>query len=144
MPKTRKRALIAASLFVDMFRSISEEVFSSNKAPAIVDNAVICAALYVGECEGRKMTATKISAYVGISRPTVIRRLEAMRRQKAVIQNADKSWRLMLENREVAAFSRAITDRHLKLLHKAFKELSKLDTSTFDATTGRNYKSLDG
>ncbi|WP_439392306.1 helix-turn-helix domain-containing protein [Bradyrhizobium sp. PMVTL-01] len=53
--------------------------FGAHAGPLLVSGAV-----YLGTIEGRPMTSTKISEYVGIPRSTVIRQLGVLRRRGAV------------------------------------------------------------
>lgn len=130
MPLSRPReyGLLTSRLFVEMARSISEEFFLTSGERAPPDLLLLGAALYIGQLEGRMMTASKISIYIGIPRPSVIRKLQAMREAGIAAQDHAKRWRLATENPAVKARANAIMLRHVALMRKASTELSRLDT----------------
>lgn len=56
-----------------------------------VGDLLIRAAVYLGTIEGRPMTPTKLAAYIGIPRPTVLRRLQAMER-RGLVDHRGRAW----------------------------------------------------
>ena len=56
---------------------------------------LIRAAIYLGTIEGRPMKSAKLAAYVGIPRPTVVRRLRSLER-RGLVELRDKKWRTPL------------------------------------------------
>jgi len=129
MPKSHLYGLITARLLIDLLRCVTEELIEVRGIAAGADVAILGAALYIANAEGRPMTATKIAAYIGMPRPTVIRKLEQMKSIGRAVQDTEKRWRLAVENGDVRAASIAITSRQLKLVRKASTELSNLDTT---------------
>lgn len=49
---------------------------------------LICVALFVGQAEGRPMSAAKVAVYIGIPRGTVARRLAGLVRDGLVERNS--------------------------------------------------------
>lgn len=56
-----------------------------------VGDLLIRAGVYLGTIEGHPMTAAKLADYVGIPRPTVMRRLRALER-RGLVARRGRSW----------------------------------------------------
>jgi hypothetical protein len=84
-PQAPKLYLVAR-LWLDLTRQL-HKVSALDKQGQFGNRASILAigvAVYLGTVEGRPMTATKIAAFVGMPRPTAIRRLRLLCRRGAV------------------------------------------------------------
>ncbi|MGL3208667.1 helix-turn-helix domain-containing protein [Bradyrhizobium sp. BR 1433] len=75
-----------ACLWVELTRQLHKMIaadlqakFGSHAGDLLIDTAV-----FIGTVEERPMTATKLANYVGMPRPTVIRRLNILRRRGSV------------------------------------------------------------
>lgn len=129
MPKVRKLHSDAAEvcrLHLMIARSISHALFKSNKYGSNADDVVLCCAVFIGQVEGRPMTAGKVADYVGIPRPTVVRKLRAL--VQAGVVTAGCRGRFSLSN-DVLALD-AVADSivsNIRLIHSAAGKLSKMD-----------------
>ncbi|EHP42310.1 hypothetical protein OR16_15314 [Cupriavidus basilensis OR16] len=66
------------------------------------DVLLVCA-VAVGDLEGKPMTAWKLAAYVGMPRPTIVRRLARMARAGLVARDGRGRYSLTTEGRRRAA-----------------------------------------
>lgn len=79
-------------------------------------------AIYVGTVEGRPLTVAKLATYVGIPRPTVVRRLRELERRGLVVR-IDGTWRtpiLLVERRRSQDFGAMV--RLIAATHAKFKK----------------------
>lgn len=65
----------------------AQEYFGSRTGDMLIRSAV-----YLSTIEGQPMTAAKLATYVGIPRPTVIRRLRRLER-RGIVENRAGVWR---------------------------------------------------
>jgi DNA-binding transcriptional ArsR family regulator len=65
----------------------TRDYFGARTADLLIRSAV-----YLGTIEGRPMTVTKLAAYVGIPRPTVIRHLHKLERRR-LVERSGAVWR---------------------------------------------------
>ncbi|WP_155755013.1 helix-turn-helix domain-containing protein [Burkholderia pseudomultivorans] len=85
--KARQRALLARTM-LDTLREFCAAYLSRKRFGSRADELVLLAAVFVGQAEGRPMNASKLAAYAGIPRPTVIRKLQALAR-RGVLERID-------------------------------------------------------
>lgn len=83
----RQRALLASAL-LDVLRAFGTAYLGHQRFGARADELVLLAAVFVGQAEGKPMNASKLAAYAGIPRPTVIRKLRALAR-RGVLERID-------------------------------------------------------
>ena len=91
-----------------------------------ISDGLICAAIYIGQFEGRPMTAAHIASHVGISRPTVIRRLAVLVEAGRVLK-PNGSFELPLDAINTPEITQMVMETE-KLIHRTAAILSKLDT----------------
>lgn len=65
-------------LVVWLVRYVCVQYMGDEKFGASSGDVVLCCAVFIGQAEGRPMTPAKIAEYIGMPRPTVIRRLKAL------------------------------------------------------------------
>lgn len=119
--------LITARLVLDIMRCVSVVFLSEDSASLSHDFAMIAVGLFIGQAEGKPMTATKLASYIGMARPTLIRKLNELQRA-GVAKPALKGWRINTDNPQVQARLDACKTETLHLLRKATAELSRLDS----------------
>ncbi|KFX26656.1 helix-turn-helix domain-containing protein [Ralstonia solanacearum] len=85
--QARQRSLLASAL-LDVMRAFGAAYLGHKRFGARADELVLLAAVFVGQAEGRPMNASKLAAYAGIPRPTVIRKLQALAR-RGVLERID-------------------------------------------------------
>lgn len=131
MLKSRREeyGAIVAKLFIELART-SVELFLQSEGTNDVADAVLCAAIFIGQAEGRPMTASSLSAYIGVPRPTVIRKLNALKARGIVAPSIHKTWVLPVDAEHIAARADASIFAKLQLVRKATAELSRLDNAT--------------
>ncbi|ARK86989.1 helix-turn-helix domain-containing protein [Burkholderia pseudomallei] len=82
-----QRALVARAL-LDVLRAFGAAYLGHKRFGARADELVLLAAVFVGQAEGKPMNASKLAAYAGIPRPTVIRKLQTLAR-RGVLERID-------------------------------------------------------
>jgi DNA-binding IclR family transcriptional regulator len=108
-------------------REMSEKFIKGDGVAPYADDVLLCAALFIGQYEGRPMTAAKIAAYIGMPRPSAIRKLEGLMVRGIVTQSAAKHWVIASDKREIEARANIVVPAVCRRIAKATAELSKLD-----------------
>jgi predicted Rossmann fold nucleotide-binding protein DprA/Smf involved in DNA uptake len=80
---TAQRVQVARSM-LDAMRRFSVGLVPPDRFGADANDLALFAGLLIGTAEGRPMNATKLAHYVGIPRPSVIRKLDALTRRGLV------------------------------------------------------------
>jgi len=73
-PALENRGVIATGV-IDILREFCRLHFATSSLSETVEESLISAAIVIGQADGRPMTATDISNYLGYPRPTVVRKL---------------------------------------------------------------------
>lgn len=120
---------VIARLLLDMTRIAAQLFLQEDKAASESDSVLLCAAVYVGQCEKRPMTAAKLADFIGMPRPTVLRKLGELRARGLVIANNKKQWCIASTSPKVAERITASIDALLPLVHSAAARLSKMDSA---------------
>lgn len=120
--------LVTARLVLDIMRCVSVVFLSEDSAALSYDVSLISVGLFIGQAEGRPMTASKLASYIGMPRPTLIRKLRKMQRD-GIAKPALKGWRINTDNPLVQVRLDACKAETLQLLRKATAELSRLDSA---------------
>ena len=81
--ETQQRAQLTRTI-LDAMRRFSAGLVPTERFGAHADDLALFAGLLIGTAEGRPMNASKLAHYVGIPRPTVIRKLNALARRGMV------------------------------------------------------------
>lgn len=123
----KPRALVAKTL-LEAMRAYGRVNFGSDQLGETIAETLIVAAIVVGQAEGKPMTASDISHYIGLPRPTVIRKLAnvaAHRRLGRIKDGARVCYVLEdLEDESIVSGARTIVGNVLRLCRK----LSKMNT----------------
>jgi DNA-binding transcriptional ArsR family regulator len=117
-----------AKLLLAMTKTAAAVFLHSENHASEADAVMLCAAVYIGQCEKRPMTAGKLSAYIGMPRPTVLRKLGELEQRGLVSANKKKQWCIADNSPKVAARIAAAIDALLPLIHNAEAILSRMDT----------------
>lgn len=125
-PKPDNREIILARLFLDIAREVGASLLQAEKYGSCADEIILTAAIYVGQHEGCPMTATKLADYSGIPRPTVVRKLEALRKRGVVRKNEGHAY-LTTEAMQTEAFQAAMKSAAMQVVQAAYA-LSKMDS----------------
>ncbi|WOH61950.1 helix-turn-helix domain-containing protein [Bradyrhizobium sp. BWC-3-1] len=131
MPQARKDrpGYVVAKLLLDMSRLIATAFLDSEYPASDADALLLCAAIYIGQCERRPMTAGKLAEFIGMPRPTVTRKLSNLEARGLVIANSRKQWCISTHNPKVTARIAALNNAPLQLIHGSSAMLSKMDRS---------------
>lgn len=121
------QASVTARLFLTIARAVGCGLLKAEKFGSCGDELILTAAIYVGQVEGKPMTASKLADYSGIPRPTVVRKLKHLQRRGIVHMNGDRSAALSLTSINDESFKEAIGAAAMRIRH-ASAELSKMDS----------------
>lgn len=119
--------LVIARHILDVMKAAALVFLGTEYGASAADEVMLCAAVYVGQAEGRMMTAGKLAEYVGMPRPTVVRKLRGLKQRGVVDCTASGHWGLATYSPEIASRLQGGIDALLPLIHKASAKLSKLD-----------------
>jgi DNA-binding transcriptional ArsR family regulator len=130
MPHSKRDAygLINARLAIDFVRVVSEVLLRDPRITSAAGDTVLCGALFIGQVEKKPMTATKLAEYIGLPRPTVVRRLGVLKAHGIAVQLSGGRWRLN-DCREIEARLSAVQCAHTRMLRRACQQLSILDSA---------------
>lgn len=76
--------LTVLRLMLDLARILSAGILGQQRRATHADDLMLLAAVFIGQGEGRPMTAAKLAMYAGMARPTAIRKLQAFDQQGVV------------------------------------------------------------
>lgn len=113
------------NLWISLTRDLHQyaDAVDRERFGAHVGDLLLRASIYVSTIEGHLMTAAKLATFVGIPRPTVVRRLRALER-RGVIEKRGHSWctpAKILNRRQQQDFSaivKRVQQAHLRLQKK--------------------------
>ena len=69
---------IAARTILAMLRRTAHVYLETTEIGTNAPELVLCLAIFIGQAEGKPMTSTKLATYIGMPRPTVIRKLRTL------------------------------------------------------------------
>jgi hypothetical protein len=134
MPK-RTQAVVIARLTVELVRTSILE-FGKAGMRLTAGEALLGAAIFMAQVQGRPMTAAKAAAYVGLPRPTAVRRLEDMR-ARGILEVQGGLWRASPASPALTETIARVIEVKTVLIKKAAAELSKMDSRTVANTDGK-------
>lgn len=123
--------LVTARLVLDIMRTIASVFLTEDCASSAADFAMISAGLFIGQAEGKPMTATKLASYIGMPRSTLVRKLHELQ-GAGIVKPALKGWRINTDDPQVQARLDACKTQTLQLLRKATGEVSRLDSMAIE------------
>jgi hypothetical protein len=138
MPRAKREAggLILARFMMQIMKVNASILLGSDTSASEAGDILICVAIWMAQVENRPMTANKLAAYIGMPRPTVIRRLRELKARNLVI-DVDTKWRLNLEADDNDQKVAAIIDANLQHMRDACQKLSKVDSRPVAARDSR-------
>lgn len=80
------RGEVARSL-VEILRAYSRLNFNSSAVGDTIEQSLIVSAIIIGQADGRLMTASDIAHYLGMPRPTVVRKLKRVAAVRAGLEH---------------------------------------------------------
>jgi DNA-binding transcriptional ArsR family regulator len=124
--KLAKQRLVLAKLLLRMVQFVTSVYMDEQMFGSQADDALLLVAVYVGQAEHRPMTASKLAEYVGMPRPTVVRKLREMQQCGLVTIDERGAASCTIERLNspemVAAIQAAV-----HAVEKAAVDLSKMD-----------------
>lgn len=129
MPRTIKNAehrKVVLKMTIEIVVSFCKAYFDGKRPADHMNDMMLCAALVVGQAEGHPLNASKLSDWVAMARPTVIRRLANLEKRGIVERNGT----VFRVRHEVANSDPVVAvGVHARgLIIRAAAKLSKLDT----------------
>lgn len=124
--KLKTQRVIICKLAIDLMREIAAAYIESNRTAVVADEILICSAVCIGFLERRPLTAAKVAEFVGMPRPTAIRKLSSLQQRGFVLRATGGKFTLPsahMNSLPVIAATRAIE----RAIHTASRELSKVD-----------------
>jgi DNA-binding transcriptional ArsR family regulator len=121
-----KYRLILARLVISLTRTASTEYVGTERVGSQADDVLLLAAVFIGQAEGKPMTAHKLSDFIGMPRPTVVRKLRELQTAGLVELDSESAAKLIVAKLNSPALIQATYDMS-QAVHKAAAELSKLD-----------------
>jgi hypothetical protein len=94
--------------------------------PSCADIILVCAVM-IGHADGRPMTSAKLAEYVGMARPTAIRRLQELMASGVISQDARKCWKMRTTDSARRDLIDSIIVANAQHIRKAMAALSKMD-----------------
>lgn len=119
---TARQHIVVARLMLNVTRAIATTYLDAEQfGSAATDVLLVCSA-YIGQFEGRPMTAGKLSAYIGVPRSTVIRRLRDLSTRGLVVLGDDGTATLPTGERNIC------DQTMVALVRRAAADLARMDT----------------
>jgi hypothetical protein len=87
-PEQLRQRLKVARMYVNLTRTMHQLAFPKSKKGfgAELETMLVLMCVFIGDAEGRPMSASKIASFAGLPRATVYRRLEHLIRQKKIVR----------------------------------------------------------
>lgn len=118
-------AYAVVSMLLRLTSIIADVRFHTKKYGSRADDVMLFCAVFMAQIEGRPMTATKLAHYVGMPRPTVVRKLREMERE-GVIAISDSGHATVTDPQDLNVHLAALSSE-ARLIHQASAKLSKMD-----------------
>lgn len=125
--KQRTKCLVTAQLTIDLVK-VSIAYLQDSDEPIMPGDVLLVMALVVSEMEGRYMSAAKAAAYIGMPRPTAVRRLESLRERGMVVMHPNRRWQAKILTPDKMRTCITVVDEKIRLIHKVSADLSKMDS----------------
>lgn len=120
--------VVTSRLLIDLMRTAVALFLMEEYATSFSDELLICSAVFIGQAEGRLLSAAKIATYIGMPRATAIRKLQSLQKRGVVAMAAGKKYRITLDREEVGARVNRAIDACAQHIHRASVELSRLNS----------------
>ncbi len=81
-----KQRVEILKMLLEVMRGFCSAYFNGSRFGSCAPDLILVGAIFVGQAEGRPMNATKLAAFAGMPRATVIRRLAVLIREGLVVR----------------------------------------------------------
>jgi DNA-binding transcriptional ArsR family regulator len=137
MPKRRERAELAVGRFlIEAFRASAETIIATEWPASSCGDVLIGIAIWIAQKEGRPLTAAKLADYIGMPRPTVIRRLNELMAAGIVVRDEVGRWITGTQGGNDKKVQ-GVIDANLLRFHRTCEIVSKLDKKPVAVPTKR-------
>lgn len=119
--------VILCRLVLDLLRLNYGFVFGGDPFASRAQDGLLVMAVFVGQSEGRPMTASKLAEYAGVPRATAVRRLAALADEGYVRRLAGGVYALEMSRFSGPLFD-AMIEASARLIIRAGQSLSRMDT----------------
>lgn len=126
--KMAQQRLIISRLTMKLGRKLTAALLGVDETFDNVQDFVLVKAVFICQLEGRPLTAAKLAAYVGMARPTVVRRMQALVDRGTVLRDDSGKFTVPDDsmNRPEAV---ACLHSAMEAVKEAAAELSKMDAA---------------
>jgi len=121
-----KHHLHIAKLALTIMRTASLVYFNEQNFGSCAPEVLMCIGIFIGQLEGRPMSAMKLAQYIGMPRATVIRKLTELMSRGLVERYGRSAYLLPLQEVNRHDVFSAVT-MLVREIQTASTELSKLD-----------------
>lgn len=125
--KLERQALIACQLLIEMVRTSARVFNDGENISQNYSDLLLTCAIYLGEAEGKPMSAGKLAIFIGMPRPTVLRRLADLEARSHTYKDARGSWRIPANEMLWKKITVAVR-QNVACIQRASLALSKMDT----------------
>lgn len=125
IPNMEQRAVIV-KMVIEIAMTFCKAMSCERRPGQCLAEMLLYSAVMVGHAEGRLLNASKLADYVGIARPTVVRKLDKMQKS-GLVERHGNTYRISPSSANGDAMIRA-SQQARKLIVQTHHELSRLDT----------------
>lgn len=126
--KKAKPRLVISRLAMKLIQLVDVSFTKTGKFGSSADDVMLLLGIYIGQAEGRPMTAGKLAEYVGIPRATVIRKTREMQERGWLDQSEGAALTVPLHRLNSPDVMQSVEDATSAII-KAAADLSKLDAN---------------
>lgn len=127
---------VISRLLLEIMKSAAKNFLGVEYPASAADEVMLCAAVHIGQCEGRRMSSGKLAEYAGMPRATATRKLRELKERGLLDLDDQGRWCLATSSPEIQGRVDASIDALLPLIHRAAAELSKMDSGDIAARGG--------
>lgn len=106
----------------------------SNEVDQPVDRVLILCGIWGSQFDAKPMTALKLARLLGMSRPTVVRKLSELQAGGLVARISAGGWVMTMESAESKAKIYAMLHKCAQHIHSTAKKLSDVDAPSSEIT----------
>jgi hypothetical protein len=122
-----ERGKIVAELVIFIFKNAALDILKTKRYTSSADSIIVMCGIWIGQAEGKPMTAAKLAQFIGMPRATVIRKVNDLLKLGIVSEVGNGLLMVRLDSAELVAIHKAGISANAKHIHSASRRLSKLD-----------------
>lgn len=125
---TLERGRIVADLVIFIIQHAAWDILKTSLYTSSADSILVISGIWIGEAEGRPMTAAKLAQFIGMPRGTVARKVKALERRGCIAEVGRGKLVMRLDHPGLKNIVDANIALNAKHIHNASRRLSKLDS----------------